>query len=57
MRAAAAVLATGGALVLESYDERAGAVADLLSRSGFIDVAVTQDLAGRDRVVEGRLRG
>ena len=57
VRAAAAVLATGGALVLESYDERARAVADLLSRSGFIDVAVTRDLAGRDRVVEGRLRG
>jgi len=44
-------------LILESYDERARAVADLLSRSGFIDVAVTRDLAGRDRVVEGRLRG
>lgn len=57
VRAAAAVLATGGALVLESYDERARAVADLLSRSGFVDVAVTQDLAGRDRVVEGRLPG
>ena len=57
VRAAAAVLATGGALVLESYDERARAVADLLSRSGFIDIAVTRDLAGRDRVVEGRLRG
>jgi release factor glutamine methyltransferase len=57
VRAAAAVLATGGALVLESYDERARAVADLLSRSGCIDVAVTRDLAGRDRVVEGRLRG
>ena len=57
VRAAAAVLATGGALVLESYDERARADADLLSRSGFSDVAVTRDLAGRDRVVEGRLRG
>ena len=57
VRAAAAVLATGGALVLESYDERARAVADLLSRAGFVDVAVTQDLAGRERVVEGRLPG
>jgi release factor glutamine methyltransferase len=57
VRAAAAVLATGGALVLESYDERARAVADLLSRAGFVDVAVTRDLAGRDRVVEGRLPG
>jgi release factor glutamine methyltransferase len=57
VRAAAAVLATRGALVLESYDERARAVADLLSRAGFVDVAVTRDLAGRDRVVEGRLPG
>jgi release factor glutamine methyltransferase len=57
VRAAAAVLATGGALVLESFDERARAVADLLLRAGFVDVAVTRDLAGRDRVVEGRLPG
>ena len=45
----------GGALVLESYDERARAVAGLLERAGFEQVAVTRDLAGRDRVVEGRL--
>jgi release factor glutamine methyltransferase len=55
VRAAAAVLRPGGAVVLESYDERARAVADLLARSGFTDVAVTRDLAGRERVVEGRL--
>jgi release factor glutamine methyltransferase len=54
VRDAARVLRPGGALVLESFDERAGAVADLLARSGFTDVAVTPDLAGRDRVVEGR---
>ncbi len=52
--AAAGALRPGGALVLETYDERAGAVADLLGGVGFIDVRVTRDLAGRDRVVEGR---
>ena len=54
VRAAAAVLTPGGALVLESYDERAGAVARLLAEEGFAEVVVTSDLAGRDRVVEGR---
>jgi release factor glutamine methyltransferase len=55
VRAAAEVLRPGGAIVLESYDERAGAVAELLARAGFAEVVVTRDLAGRDRVVEGRL--
>ena len=54
VRAAAGALAPGGALVLESYDERAGAVAGLLADAGFAEVVVTSDLAGRDRVVEGR---
>ena len=54
VRDAARVLRAGGALVLESFDERARAVASLLERSGFTDVVVTRDLAGRDRVVEGR---
>ena len=51
---AAAALRPGGALVLESYDERASAVAGLLEHAGFTEVVVTSDLAGRDRVVEGR---
>lgn len=55
VRAAAEALRPGGAIVLESYDERAGAVAELLARAGFAEVVVTRDLAGRDRVVEGRL--
>jgi peptide chain release factor 1 len=38
------------------YDERASAVAELLERTGFTEVVVTSDLAGRDRVVEGRRR-
>jgi release factor glutamine methyltransferase len=54
VRDAARVLRARGALVLESFDERAGLVADLLERSCFTEVAVTRDLAGRDRVVEGR---
>ncbi len=57
VHAAAAVLRPAGALVLESFDERAATVAELLARSGFGDVVVTRDLAGRDRVVEGRLSG
>jgi release factor glutamine methyltransferase len=55
VRDAAAVLTPGGALVLESYDERTGEVAALLTRAGFVEVTVTRDLAGRERVVEGRL--
>ena len=54
VRDAARVLRPGGALVLESFDERAGTVGELLERAGFTDVRVTRDLAGRDRVVEGR---
>lgn len=57
VRAAADVLRPRGALVLETYDERAGETADLLATAGFTDVTVTRDLAGRDRVVEGRLHG
>jgi release factor glutamine methyltransferase len=55
VREAARVLRGGGALVLESFDERARAVAELLEGAGFADVVVTRDLAGRERVVEGRL--
>ncbi len=42
-----------GALVLEIHAERADEVAGLLRELGYADVAVTRDLAGRDRVVEG----
>jgi release factor glutamine methyltransferase len=41
-------------LVLEVAEDRASDIADELSAAGYIDVRVTQDLAGRDRVVEGR---
>ena len=51
---AARVLARGGVLVLEVADGAAERVAGLLSGFGFVDVMSTPDLAGRDRVVEGR---
>ena len=56
VREAADALAPGGALVVESYDARARAVAELLEHTGFTEIVVTKDLAGRDRVVEGRRR-
>jgi release factor glutamine methyltransferase len=57
VREAARAVRAGGALVLETFDERAHAVAGLLEGAGFADVVVTRDLAGRQRVVEGRRRG
>jgi release factor glutamine methyltransferase len=53
-RAALEVLAPGGALVLEVGDGQVGDVAAHLRRLGFRDVRVSEDLAGRERVVEGR---
>jgi release factor glutamine methyltransferase len=53
-RAARGVLVPGGALVLETAELRAAEVAGLLRSLGYEDVAVTRDLAGADRVVEGR---
>jgi release factor glutamine methyltransferase len=41
-------------LVLEVGDGQAGEVAGALRDAGFRDVAITRDLTGRDRVVEGR---
>jgi release factor glutamine methyltransferase len=46
-------LTPGGALVLETGDGKAGEVAALLGRLGYEDVAVGQDLGGRERIVEG----
>jgi len=53
-RAARELLRPGGWLVLECSDRRGDAVAALLRELGFLDVTVSPDLAGRDRVVEGR---
>jgi release factor glutamine methyltransferase len=52
--AAAGVLAPGGWLVLETHWDRAPAVASLLEGLGYVDVRRTRDLAGHERVVEGR---
>jgi release factor glutamine methyltransferase len=53
-RGARGALRAGGALVLEVADGTAREVAGLLTELGYDDVAATPDLAGRDRVVEGR---
>jgi len=52
--AATRVLVPGGHLVLEVAAGRGDDVAELLRGLGYDDVRVTNDLAGRDRVVEGR---
>lgn len=47
-------LRPGGALVLEVGDGQAASVAALLEKLGYMEVAITPDLAGRERVVEGK---
>ncbi len=56
-RAAAEALRPGGWLVLESAAGAAERIRDALERLGYDAVAITPDLAGRDRVVEGRWTG
>lgn len=53
-RRALPLLMPGGWLVLEVGDAQAQEVADELGSLGYADVRITPDLAGRDRVVEGR---
>ena len=43
-----------GWLVLEVHEGRAQEIAAKLERAGYADVRISRDLAGRDRVVEGR---
>jgi len=50
-------LAVGGWLIVELDASQAGKVAKLLGVVGYTDVVVTADLAGRERVVEGRWIG
>ncbi len=52
-RSAREVLRLGGALVLEVAEDAAPELAALLRELGYRNVAVTPDLTGRDRVVEG----
>jgi methylase of polypeptide subunit release factors len=40
--------------VLEVGDDQATEVAGELAAAGYIDIRITLDLAGRERVVEGR---
>ena len=49
------ILKPGGRLFIEIGADQAQDVAGMLTEAGFEDTAVTQDLAGRDRVVEGLL--
>jgi release factor glutamine methyltransferase len=51
---APAVLVPGGALVLEVADGRAPRVAADLQERGYERVTISEDLAGRQRVVDGR---
>jgi methylase of polypeptide subunit release factors len=51
---ARAALRARGHLVLEVAEQRGAEVAALLEELGYEHVATTEDLAGRDRVVEGR---
>lgn len=55
-RAALGALRPGGALVLEAGDGQAPRIEELLRDLGYDDLRVTRDLAGRERIVEGRRR-
>ncbi len=50
------VLVAGGALALEVADGKAAEVAATLDQSGYQEVTLTNDLAGRERIVDGRTR-
>ena len=47
-------LGPGGFLVLETHASSAGDVAALVRERGYDRSRITRDLAGRERVVEGR---
>jgi len=53
-RDARGVLAPGGWVLLECGDGQAADLAGELERLGYRDIVKTRDLAGRERVVEGR---
>ena len=53
--AARDLLASGGAVVLETAGGKAGEVAALLRRLGYAETRVTPDLTGIERIAEGRL--
>jgi release factor glutamine methyltransferase len=53
-KAACEALVPGGALAVELGDGQQRAYAALLESLGYLDIRVTPDLSGRERVVEGR---
>lgn len=53
---ASLVLKPGGLLVFETHEDYAGDVRTLVAESGFERAELKQDLAGRDRIVWGRLK-
>jgi release factor glutamine methyltransferase len=53
-RAATEALRPGGWLVLETAENQAQRLTDLLGRLGYDDLRISPDMAGRDRVIEGR---
>jgi release factor glutamine methyltransferase len=55
-QAALGALRPGGALVLEVGDDQACNVSPLIVALGYRDVRVSNDLAGRERIVEARRR-
>ena len=48
------VLVPGGALALEIADSMAAEIAAALGERGYGEVTITRDLAGRERIVDGR---
>jgi release factor glutamine methyltransferase len=50
------VLVAGGALALEVADGKAAEIAAVLENGGYEEVTVTRDLAGLERIVDGRTR-
>ncbi|MDQ3738477.1 MAG: hypothetical protein M3337_04840, partial [Actinomycetota bacterium] len=50
-------LRSGGALVLEIGATQGRAVAELLDRSGLVDIHIRPDLNGNDRIALGRMTG
>ena len=46
-------LRPGGLLALETGEEQGAALREILSSRGFVDVAITKDLAGYDRIASG----
>ena len=47
-------LRTGGWLVVEAAEEKAGEISAKLAELGYVGVAIDHDLAGRERIVSGR---